>query len=82
MNQSNNISNNYTSSPAIITIGDLKDNYYDGIGLTEAQKRALKNFDKLRVMVLSSALNDEDFHKKYFEFKLKENTCDYKDFLD
>ena len=82
MNQNDNISGNYTAASIVITISDLKDDYYDGIALTDEQKQALKNFDRLKVVVLSEALNDKEFQKRYFEFQLKENTLDYKEFLN
>jgi len=81
MNQGNNISNGFTTAPLAKTISDLKEDYFDGFVLSEEQKMALKNFDKLRVSVLSEADNDEDFQLKYFELQMKENTEDYHNFI-
>ncbi len=81
MNDNTNISDPYTTTPLIVTISDLKDDYFDGIELTDEQKTALKNFDRLRLKTLSESVDDNDFQRRYFELQRKENTEDYKHFI-
>ena len=66
----------------MVTIGDLKDDYFDGAAITPEQIRALKEFDKYRVEKLRNIENEFDFQKQYFDLQIIENTMDYREFLD
>lgn len=81
MSNSNNISSLYATSETIVTISDLKDDYFDGIELSVEQRSALKNFDRFKVKFLSASLDDADFQKRYLDLQRKENTEDYRQFL-
>ncbi|MFK8037410.1 MAG: hypothetical protein AB8B74_03920 [Crocinitomicaceae bacterium] len=65
----------------LITISDLKDNYFDRIPISSDQILALKWFDKYRVEILKKANKRNVFHQRYAELKVIENTVDYREFL-
>ncbi len=66
----------------LITIGDLKDNYFDELPISSDQIQALKTFDRYRVEVLKKAKESPDFRQQYLKLKILENTVDYRDFLE
>jgi len=78
MNKSTVISPRSTD---VITIGDLKDNYFEHKPVSFEQITALKSFDKYKVKLLSKIENDAEFQKQYFEIQIVENTMDYREFL-
>ena len=82
MEPENNTLDGVISDAHLKTIYDLREDYFDGFDLSTEQKKALKNFDKLRVDVLSHSANDVDFQEKYYDLQFKENTLDYRIFLD
>lgn len=65
----------------LITIGDLKDNYFDKLPISSDQIQALKWFDKYRVGVLKKANGTADFQEQYLALQIIENTMDYRVFL-
>jgi len=65
-----------------VSINDLRDKYYDGDQLTEAEFLAIQNFDKYRIDYLNSSKDEEEFDKRYLELQAKANLADYRDFLN
>ena len=49
----------------VITINDLKDRYFDGIPLSEEEKKALRNFDQYRLEKLNASKSDQEFKLVY-----------------
>lgn len=65
-----------------VSINDLRDKYYDGDQLSEAELLAIQNFDKYRIDYLNSSKDEEEFDKRYLELQAKANLADYRDFLN
>ena len=63
------------------SINDLRDKYYDGKELSEAELLAIQNFDTYRIDYLNSSETEEEFDKRYLELQAKANLSSYKDFL-
>ena len=67
---------------SVITISDLKDDYFEDCTLSSEQLNAIKTFDKYKLSRLSNIREDADFQKVYYELQVIENTMDYTEFLD
>lgn len=63
------------------TINDLRDKEFRGEKLTEAEARAIRNFDKYRLEELNKQMTDENFQKMYRHFQVLANLGPYEDFL-
>ena len=67
---------------AIITISDLRDDYFEDCLMSGEQVSAIKAFDKYKVSRLRKVRKDADFQKEYFDLQVIENTIDYNEFLN
>jgi hypothetical protein len=65
-----------------ISINDLKDKEFSGQPLTEDEKKALRNFEQLRISVLNGIKDDGQFHLTYRKFQVLANLNSWKDFLN
>lgn len=65
-----------------VSINDLKDKEFSGQPLTEDEKKALRNFEQLRISVLNGIKDDELFHLTYQKFQVLANLNSWKDFLN
>jgi len=65
-----------------VSINDLKDKEFSGQPLTEDEKKALRNFEHLRISVLNGIKDDDQFHLTYRKFQVLANLNSWKDFLN
>jgi hypothetical protein len=64
-----------------VSINDLREREFSGQKLSFDEKRALENFDKYRIQVLSGEHDDEKFHYKYRQLQVIANLGEWTDFL-
>lgn len=84
MNFKNEIANRFFSKQdigGVESINDLRDKEFSGQSLTAEEKFALANFDKYRLSVLNSQVNEESFHLHYRQIQVIANLGDWKEFL-
>ncbi|MDI1354551.1 MAG: hypothetical protein PSX36_06520 [bacterium] len=72
---------NKKTSNLVVSINDLRDKEFSGIKLNAEERAALANFDKYRLKVLNSQIDDEQFHLKYRQIQVIANLSDWKEFL-
>jgi len=65
-----------------VSVNDLLDRLYDGIELSEDQRKAIQNYEKYRVRFLNSATNDLEFRERYEELQIKANVSPFQEFLE
>jgi hypothetical protein len=65
-----------------VSINDLKDKEFSGQPLTEDEKKAIRNFEQLRISVLNGIKDDDLFHLTYRKFQVLANLNSWKDFLN
>lgn len=70
-----------TNHSLVESINDLRDLEYNGVGLSPQQRLAVKNYDRYRISVLNSQVNEEDFHKAYMKLQVLANLSPYQEFL-
>jgi len=64
------------------SINDIRDKEFSGEKLSSEERFALSNFDKYRIKVLNSQINDEAFHEAYRKIQVIANLGDWHDFLN
>lgn len=64
-----------------VSIEDLREREYNGRELNDAERQALKNFDRYRVEYLENAKDEADFQHRYFQLRSWANLHSYEDFL-
>jgi hypothetical protein len=70
-----------TSSALVASINDLREMEFSGKKMSADEKRALVNFDKYRIKVLSKETDEQQFHYKYRQLQVIANLGDWRDFL-
>lgn len=63
------------------SINDLRDKEFSGKALTAEEKYALATFDKYRLKILNSQVNEEQFHLLYRQIQVISNLGDWREFL-
>ena len=71
-----------TNIKNIVSINDLRDKDFEGIALSEEEKKALTAYDKFRLLELNKQLSDDEFNQKYTLLQVMANMRPYQDFLD
>lgn len=69
------------SSKLVASINDIRDKELSGVKLNHEEKAALANFDRYRINVLNSQLDENDFHHKYRQLQVIANLSDWREFL-
>lgn len=72
---------NKKTTGLVISINDLRDKEFSGIKLTAEEKFALSNFDKYRINILNSTIDEEKFHYQYRQLQVIANLSDWREFL-
>jgi hypothetical protein len=72
---------NKKTTGLVVSINDLRDKEFSGIKLTAEEKFALSNFDKYRISVLNSTIDEEKFHYQYRQIQVIANLSDWREFL-
>ena len=72
---------NKKTTGLVVSINDLRDKEFSGIKLTAEEKFALSNFDKYRIGVLNSTIDEEKFHYQYRQLQVIANLSDWREFL-
>jgi hypothetical protein len=65
----------------VTSINDLRDKEFSGNKLTSEEKVALANFDRYRINVLNSQVEEEKFHYTYRQLQVIANLSDWREFL-
>lgn len=63
------------------SINDLRDKYFEGQPLTDAEKLALSNFDQYRIRKLNAVASDSEFKMEYLKIQAMANLTSYTYFL-
>lgn len=63
------------------SINDLRDKEFSGKALTAEEKYALANFDKYRLKILNSEVDEAQFHLNYRQIQVVSNLGDWREFL-
>ncbi|MBA2611287.1 MAG: hypothetical protein H0U95_04895 [Bacteroidetes bacterium] len=72
---------NKKTTGLVVSINDLRDKEFSGIKLTAEEKFALSNFDKYRISILNSTIDEEKFHYQYRQLQVIANLSDWREFL-
>ncbi len=72
---------NKKTTGLVTSINDLRDKEFSGIKLTSEERTALANFDRYRISVLNSQIEEEKFHYKYRQLQVIANLSDWREFL-
>ncbi|MBL7910982.1 MAG: hypothetical protein JNJ41_08005 [Bacteroidia bacterium] len=72
---------NKKTTGLVVSINDLRDKEFSGIKLTAEEKFALSNFDRYRISILNSTVDEEKFHYQYRQIQVIANLSDWREFL-
>ncbi|MEO6304701.1 MAG: hypothetical protein ABIP51_16185 [Bacteroidia bacterium] len=72
---------NKKTTGLVVSINDLRDKEFSGIKLTAEERFALSNFDKYRINILNSQIDEEKFHYQYRQLQVIANLSDWREFL-
>ncbi len=72
---------NKKTTGLVVSINDLRDKEFSGIKLTAEERFALSNFDKYRITILNSQIDEEKFHFQYRQLQVIANLSDWREFL-
>jgi hypothetical protein len=64
-----------------ISINDLRDRELEGQALSPKEQKALRNFDRFRIIELNSQPSEEAFHQKYMQLQIMANLIPFDEFL-
>lgn len=66
----------------MVSINDLREKEYGGSKLTEAEKKAITNYEHYRLNELNKHVNDAEFNKVYQLLQVMANLKPWEDFLN
>lgn len=72
---------NKKTTGLVVSINDLRDKEFSGLKLTAEEKFALSNFDRYRINILNSTVDEEKFHYQYRQIQVIANLSDWREFL-
>lgn len=64
-----------------ISINDLRERELSGKNITDAQRTAMRLYDRYRLAELNSQANEDDFHARFMELQAMANLSPYQEFL-